>query len=71
MSLFTLFIYRKKEHKSMTEKKNKIKKWGTVHIEQTKSTVAFTHSPNKCYNIFIKYLFSFVVGHRLLFYFDL
>ena len=41
---------KKKEHKSMIEKKK-------VHIEQTKSTVAFTHSPNKCHNIFTKHFF--------------
>ena len=40
-----------------------------VHIEQTKSTVIFTYSPNKCYNIFTKYLFSIVVGHRFIFYY--
>ena len=41
-----------------------------VHIEQTKSTVVFTHSPNKCHNIFTKHLFSIVVGHSFIFYFD-
>ena len=50
-----------KEHKSMTRKK---KKWWTVHIEQTKNTVTFTHSPNKCHNIFTKHLFSVIVGHK-------
>ena len=46
-----------------------------VHIEQTKNTVAFTHSSNKCHNIFTKHLFLVVVDHSfiyiLLFYFDL
>ena len=42
-----------------------------VHIEQTKSNVAFTHSPNKCYNIFTTHLFLAMVGHSFLFYFDL
>ena len=40
-----------------------------VHIEQTKSNVAFTHSPNKCHNIFTKHLFSIVVGHSFIFYY--
>ena len=40
-----------------------------VYIEQTKSIVVFTHSSNKCHNIFIKYLFSVVVGHGFIFYY--
>ena len=40
-----------------------------IHIEQIKSTVAFTHSPNKCHNIFTKHLFSVVVGHIFIFYY--
>ena len=40
-----------------------------IHIEQTKSTVTFTHSPNKCHNIFIKHLFLVVVGHSFIFYY--
>ena len=48
-------------------------KWITgkkrVYIEQTKSIVVFTYSPNKCHNIFIKYLFSVVVGHGFIFYY--
>ena len=47
----------------------KKKKRLTIHIEQTKSIVAFTHSPNKCHNIFTKYLFSVVVGHSFTFYY--
>ena len=50
----------------MTGKKKKKK---TVHIEQTISTVVFTHSPNKCHNIFTKYLFLVVVGHSFIFYY--
>ena len=42
---------KKKEHKYMIEKKK-------VHIEQTKSMVTFTHSPNKYHNIFHK-MFTF------------
>ena len=53
---------KKKEYKSMIEKKK-------VHIEQTKSTVVFTHSPNKCHNIFTKHLFLVVVGHSFIFYY--
>ena len=56
------FIYKKKEYKSMIEKKK-------VHIEQIKRTVAFTHSPNKCHNIFTKHLFSVVVGYSFIFYY--
>ena len=40
-----------------------------VHIEQTKSTVTFTHSPNKCHNFFTKHFFSVVIGHRFIFYY--
>ena len=40
-----------------------------IHIEQTKSTVTFTHSPNKCNNIFTKNSFSFVVDHSFIFYY--
>ena len=56
------FIYKKKEYKSMIEKKK-------VHIEQTKSIITFTHSPNKCHNIFTKHLFLVVVGHSFIFYY--
>ena len=41
----------------------------TVPLEQTKSMVTFTRSPNKCHNIFTKYLFSVVVGHSFIFYY--
>ena len=50
----------------MTGKKKKKK---TVHIEQTISTVVFTHSPSKCHNIFTKHLFSVMVGHSFIFYY--
>ena len=40
-----------------------------IHIEQTKNTVTFTHSPNKCHNIFTKHLFSIVIGHSFIFYY--
>ena len=84
MSLFALFIYRKKstnrwleekEKKKKEKKKMKMKmnstfffKTWTVHIEQT-NTVTFTHSSNKCHNIFTKHLFSVVVGHSFIFYY--
>ena len=38
-------------------------------LKQTKNTVTFTHLPNKCYNIFTKYLFLIVVGHSFIFYY--
>ena len=50
------------------KKKKKKKQW-ISHIEQTKITVTFTHSPNKCYNIFTKYLFYVLVGHSFIFYY--
>ena len=40
-----------------------------IHIEQTKSTINFTHLPNKCHNIFTKHLFLVVVGHSFIFYY--
>ena len=40
-----------------------------VHIEQTKSTVVFTYSPNKYHNIFTIHLFSIVVNHSFIFYY--
>ena len=40
-----------------------------VNIEQTKNTVACTHSPNKCHNIFTKHLFTVVIGHSFIFYY--
>ena len=40
-----------------------------VHIKQTKSTVVFTHLPNKRHNIFTKHLFSVVVSHSFIFYY--
>ena len=57
--------------KNTVEKRVQIDDWEKkkLHIEQTKSTVAFTYSPNKCLNIFIKHLFSIVVGHSFIFYY--
>ena len=56
------FIYIRKKSTNRWLKKK-------IHIEQTKSKVAFTHSPNKCHNIFTKYLFLVVVGHSFIFYY--
>ena len=56
----------------LVEKKAQIDDWEKkeeVRIEQIKSTVVFTHSLNKCHNIFIKHLFSVVVGHSFNFYY--
>ena len=39
------------------------------NIEQTKSTVACTHSPNKCHDIFTKHLFSVVISYNFIFYY--
>ena len=59
---------KKKEHKPMTKK---IDQWSDEQyiLSKLKSTVAFTHSHKKCYNIFIKHLFSFVVSYSLIFYY--
>ena len=56
------YIYLKeKKYKRKTEKK--------IHIEQTKSIVTFTYSPNKCHNIFTEHVFSVIVGHGFVFYY--
>ena len=73
----TIYIYiyansykylKKKEHKPMTKK---IDQWSDEQyiLSKLKSTVAFTHSHKKCYNIFIKHLFSVVIIHNLIFYY--
>ena len=61
-----------KEKKVQTEdwrKKNSVAAIATVPLEQTKGTVVFTHSLNKCHNVFTKHLFSVVVGHSFIFYY--
>ena len=58
---FALLYIRKKRTNRWLKKK--------VQIEQTKSTVTFTHSPNKCHNIFTKHLFLVVIGHSFIFYY--
>ena len=59
---FALLYIRKKSTNQWLKKKK-------VHIEQIKSTITFTHSLNKCHNIFTKYLFLVVVGHSFIFYY--
>ena len=51
------------------KKKNSIATVAIVPLKQIKRTVAFTHSHNKCYNIFTKKLFSIVVDHSFIFYY--
>ena len=65
--------------KNIVEKRAQIDNWEKIKVKNKKSderyilnkTVAFTYSPNKCHNIFTKHLFSVVVGHSFIFYFDL
>ena len=61
-----------KEKKVQTEdwrKKNVVATVTIMPLEQTKSTVTFKYSPNKCHNIFTKYLFLIMIGHSLIFYY--
>ena len=63
-------IYKKKvQTKDWRKKKNSVAIVATVPLEQIKRMVAFTHSPNKCHNIFTKHLFSIVVSHSIIFYY--
>ena len=50
-------------YKYLKEKKYKQK------TKKKKNAVVFTHSLNKCHNIFTKHLFSVVVGHNFIFYY--
>ena len=65
------YLKEKKKYKRKTEekKKNSIATVTIVLLEQTKSTVVFIHSPNKCHNIFTKYLFLVMVGYSFIFYY--
>ena len=65
------YLKEKKKYKQKTEekKKNSVATVATMPLEQTKSTIVFTHSSNKCHNIFTKHLFSVVVGHSFIFYY--
>ena len=51
------------------KKKNSVATVATVSLEQTKSTVAFIYSPNKCHNIFREHLLLVVVGHSFILYY--
>ena len=62
-------IFKKTTNGRLKEKKISVATVATVPLEQTKSTVDFTHSPNKSHNIFKKRLFSAVVGHSFIFYY--
>ena len=66
--LINIFL---KKYKWKIGKKNKnvVATVATVPLEQTKSTVAFSHSSNKCHNIFTKNLFSVMVGYSFIFYY--
>ena len=67
------YLKEKKSTNGRLKKKNKKKisvaTVATLPLEQIKSKVVFTHSPNKCHNIFTKHLFSVVVGHSFIFYY--
>ena len=56
-------------YKYLKEKKQSVAAIATVPLEQTKGTVVFTHSLNKCHNVFTKHLFSVVVDHSFIFYY--
>ena len=64
-------IYKKKSINGRLKKKKKkiVAIVGIVSLKQTKTTVTFTHLPNKCHNIFTKHLFSVVVVHSFIFYY--
>ena len=64
-------IFKKSTNGRLKKKKKKISvaTVATVPLEQTKSTVDFTHSPNKCHNIFTKHLFLVVIDHSFIFYY--
>ena len=65
--LINIYIFFKSTNGRLKKKKkNPI---ATLPLEQTKSNVAFTYSPNKCHNIFTKYLFLVVVDHSFIFYY--
>ena len=51
------YKYLKGKKKVQTEGWRKKNAVATMSLKQTKSTVSFTHLPNKCHNIFTKHLF--------------
>ena len=67
-----IYIYLKRaqtdDHKKRKKKKNQ---WSDEQyiLNKPKSTIVFTYSHNKCYNIFTKHLFLIVVGHSLIIYY--
>ena len=63
------YLKEKKSTKGRLKKKNSVATVTTVPLEQTKNTIVFTHSPNKCHNIFTKHLFSVGVCHSFIFYY--
>ena len=66
----TVAAQPKKYKQKTKEKKNVVATIATVPLEQIKSTVVFTHSPNKCHKTFI-FSCGWSQFHILLFYFDL
>ena len=52
------------------EKRAQIDEWKKKYIlNKPKSTIVFIHLPNKCHNIFTKYLFLVLVGYNFIFYY--
>ena len=60
---------KKKVQKEDWRKKKVVATVTTMPLEQTKSIITFTYSPNKCHNIFTKHLFLAMVGHSFIFYY--
>ena len=63
------YLKGKKKKTDYLKKKKKLAIIATVLLEQTKSIIIFKYSPDKCHNIFTKYLFSIIVGHSFIFYY--
>ena len=61
------YLKEKKIQTKDLKKKSVVAIVATVPLEQIKNTVTFTHSPNKCYNVFTKHLFSVMVSHSFIF----
>ena len=68
---YKYFFLKKVQMEDWRKKKKKtfVATVATMPLEQTKSIVVFTHSPNKCHNICTKHLFSVVVGYSFIFYY--
>ena len=67
--LINIFLKKVQTEDWRKKKKNSIATIAIVPLEQIKKSIAFTHSPNKCHNIFTKNLFSIVVDHSFIFYY--